>query len=445
MEINTKINSLIFKAYDVRGVYPQEINEKTAYLIGRAFVKFLKKTNPNIVVGQDNRFSSSILFKHLSKGIIDQGGNVIDIKLATTPMLYFANAYFKYHGGIEITASHNPVKYNGFKIVKENSFPVSSENGLLEIKKIIQENSFSEKPVKGKIQKKQIKKEYLEFNLKEFNLNNLKKFKIIVDPAKAVTEILILDVFKKTNIDYICLSVKHGLDPLKKENLRFLIDKIKKEKADLGVAFDGDGDRIIFVDEKGVPVSGDLITALIAESILIKNPRQKILYDIRSSNVVKEIIQKLNGIPVPSRTGHSLIKEQMRKENIIFGGELSGHYYHKDHFFSEAPFFVLFNILEILSKNNKTLSQTIKLFQKYFHSKEINFKVKDSDKVLKKIKEKYKKQKISKIDGLRVDFKDSWFLVRKSNTEPVIRLIVEAKTKKQMQLRIKSLTSLITK
>jgi phosphomannomutase len=452
MKINTRINSQIFKAYDIRGLYPQEINQETAYLIGRAFVKFLKKQRPVIVIGQDNRLSSSILFRYLAKGIIDQGGKVINIGLATTPMLYFATAFLKCDGGIEITASHNPAQYNGFKIVREKAIPVSGQTGLKEIEKIILINNFNKlKTVKKtKIVNRKIIKEYLEFNLKNFDLKKAESLKIIIDTANAVPGILVSCFLKKTNLKAVCLFLNlnglfpnHQPDPLKKENLKSLIKKIKEKKADLGIAFDGDGDRIIFVDEKGNQISGDLITALISQSILKEKPGQKILYDIRSSNAVKEKIKQLNGQPIISRIGHSLIKEKMRKQNIVFAGELSGHYYHKDHYFSEVPIFVLIKILEIISEEKKCFSQIIKSFQKYSHSGEINFKIENKEEQIKKLKKKFKTGQFLEIDGLRVDFKDWWFLVRPSNTEPVIRLVVEAKTKKLMLDKIKQIKLII--
>ena len=443
------VNSDIFKAYDIRGVYPDDLDEEIAYLIGRAFVKFLKKKKPRVVVGRDNRLSSPSLFKSLTKGIIDQGANVIDIGLSTTPMFYFSVAHFKFDAGINITASHNPAQYNGFKLVREKAIPISGESGIEEIKKIAIKGDFKEAE-KGKVLSKKVLKEYAEFNLKDFNLKAIKPLKIVIDTANAVPGIVIPEIFKKTNCKIYHLFSKldgsfpnHNPDPLIKENLKVIRQRVKAKKADLGVAFDGDGDRIFFIDEKGEVASGDLITALIARLILEKNPKEKIFYDIRSSNIVRETIKKRQGIPSAGRIGHSLIKEKMRKENIIFGGELSGHYFLKKHYFCEAPFFVLFKILEEISRSKKTFSELIKPYQKYFHSGEINFKLKDKKGVLETLEDKFKKGKISKVDGLRVDFPDWWFLVRPSNTEPVIRLVVEAKTKKLLRDKTHLLSNLL--
>ncbi len=445
-----KINSDIFKAYDIRGIYPEEINEDTAYLIGRAFVKFLRKKNPRIVIGQDNRLSSPALFKSLTKGIIDQGANVVDIGLSTTPMLYFSVAHFKYDGGIEISSSHNPAQYNGFKLVKEKAIPISGESGIKEIKDMALKGEFRAAE-RGKIIKREVLEDYISFNLKGINLSNgLKPLKIVIDTANGVAGILVSRLFKKVNHKIFHLYSEldgrfpnHPPDPLKKENLKTLCDAVKRKKADLGAAFDGDGDRIIFTNELGRIISGDLITALITRLILKEKPGEKILYDVRSSNIVKETIEENKGIPVIGRIGHSFIKEKMRNENIVFAGEFSGHYYHKNHYFFEYPIFILLKILEVISQNQKPLSQIIKPFRKYFHSGEINFKVKEKEKILKKIEEKFKSGKILKIDGLRIDFKNWWFLIRPSNTEPVIRLVVEAKTKKLMKGKVGEIKRII--
>ncbi len=444
-----KINPGIFKAYDIRGVYPDDLNEEIAYFIGRAFVKFLGKEKPKVVVGQDNRLSSASLFKSLIKGITDQGADVVNIGLSTTPMFYWACANFKFDGGINITASHNPSRYNGFKLIRERAIPISGESGIKEIKKLVIKRNFK-KEKKGKMLNKKVLKEYVRFNLEEFNLKAIKPLKIIIDTANTVSGIIIPEVFKKTNfkIDHLFSKLdgsfpNHNPDPLIKENLKVICQTIKTKKADLGVAFDGDGDRVFFIDEKGEVTPGDLVTALIAKLVLEKNPKEKILYDIRSSNIVGETIRERGGIPLVGRIGHSLMKERMRKEDIIFGGELSGHYYLKKHYFCEIPLFVLFKILEEISRTNKTISELIKPYKKYFHSGEINFKVKDKKKVLKTLEDKFREGKILKIDGLRVDFDNWWFLVRLSNTEPVIRLVVEAKTKKILRDKTHLLSNLL--
>lgn len=448
-----KINPSIFKAYDIRGVYPGEINETTAFFIGQAFVNFLqqlqKRKKLKIVVSRDNRLSSPALFKALIRGILEQGADVINIGLSTTPMFYFAVAHFKFDGGINITASHNPVQYNGFKLIREKAIPISEKSGIRNIKKLVLTGNF-ERRKKGKIISKKVLKEYIRFNLKDFNLKAMKPLKIVIDTANAVAGIVVPEIFKKINCKIYHLYSKldgsfpyHNPDPLIKENLKSLSKTVKIKKANLGVAFDGDGDRIIFIDEKGKVIPGDLITALLASLILKEKTKEKILYDIRSSNIVGEIIKNVGGKAIRGRIGHSFIKERMRKENIIFAGELSGHYYLKRHYFCEAPLFVLLKLIEEISRSRKAVSKIILPFKKYFHSGEINFKVKNKEKILKKLEKKFETGKVSKLDGLRVDFNNWWFLVRFSNTESVVRLVVEAKTKKILEQKIHLLSSFL--
>ena len=444
-----KINPQIFRAYDIRGIYPKELDERAAYLIGRAFVKFFKKPRLKIVVGRDNRLSSPSLFKALTKGIIDQGADVIDIGLSTTPMHYFTVAHFKFDGGVMITASHNPPQYNGFKFVREKAIPISEKTGLKEIKKLTtRPGNVITRP--GRVVKKEVLKEYIAFNLKDFNLKKIKPLKIVIDTANAVPGILVPKIFKKINCKIYYLFAKldgsfpnHLPSPHEEKNLKSLKKEVLRKKADLGIAFDGDGDRVIFVDEKGKMIPGDLITALLASLILKENPGEKVLCDVRSSNIVRDVVKEMGGIPVIGRIGHSFIKERMRRENIIFQGELNGHYYLRTHYFCEAPFFVIFKILEEISRNRKSISELVKPFQKYSHSGEINFKVKNKKKVFKTLEDKFRGGEILKIDGLRIDFPNWWFNVRPSHTEPLLRLVVEARTKKLMEQKIKEIKSII--
>ncbi len=490
MKINkSKTSSLdfIFKMYDVRGLYPKELNEETAYVIGRAFVKFLgsqaKRSGEKklkIVVGRDNRLSSVSLFKSLSRGIKDQGADVVDIGLSTSPMLYWSCANYKFDGGINITASHNPPEYNGFKFVRENATPISSETGLKTIQQLILEG-FDKEAKKGRLTKKEIIREYLKFNFKSFKIASFckakakrtqrdkslfathfvrerkeskaffeplkNKKKIVIDTANGVGGILIphlsvlncqiIHIFKKLDGSF----PNHHPDPLKEENLVSLKKEVLLKKADFGVAFDGDADRMIFVDEKGETVRGDLIIALLAKFFLKEQPGHKIIYDIRSSNVVPETIKESGGIPIFYKIGHSFIKEKMRKEQVFFAGELSGHYYLKEHYFFEAPLFILIKVLEILNSENKTFKEIIEPYKKYYYSGEINFEVKEKEKTIKKLEKKFNAGKKTKLDGLRVDFKDWWFLVRPSGTENLLRLVIEAKTKELLNKKKKELSS----
>jgi len=448
-----KINPYIFKAYDIRGVYPEEIDEEASYIIGRAYVQFLSKKKPKIVVGQDNRLSSPSLFNALTLGMIEQGADIVDIGLSTSPMLYWACAFFEFDGGINITASHNGAQYNGFKMEREKSIPISEKSGIKEIAKLAMEGKFK-KEARGEITRKEVLKDYVQFNLQGFDLKKIKPLEIVIDTANAVSGIVIPEIFQNANCQiYHIFSeldghfLNHQPDPLKKENIMVLSATVRERRADFGIGFDGDGDRVIFVDEKGDQVEGDMITALMAEIILKEKPGEKILYDIRSSNSVKETIEKEGGKALIERIGHSYIKERMRKENAIFGGELSGHYYHRDNFFCESPFFVIFKILERLSKTLEPFSEMTAPFKKYFSSGEINFKVKDKEKILKELEKNPpgggETGKILKMDGLRINFKDWWFLVRPSNTEPLLRLVIEGKSKELVEEKTHLLSDIL--
>lgn len=451
MKVN--INPSIFRAYDIRGIYPQDLNERGVFLIGQAFAKFLEKTEAKksgklkIAVGRDNRLSGPALRRHLIRGITSMGVDAVDLGLATTSMLYFAVARYRYDGGIIITASHNPKKYNGFKLVRENAIPISEESGLKEIQRLVRSRFQLIKP-KGTVVRKKILKDYAAFNLKGIDKNSLKHLKIVIDTANAVSGIVIPEIFKNLPCKISHLFKKsdgrfpnHQPNPLIEGNLKKLQAEVIFRKANLGVAFDGDGDRVIFIDEKGETVSGNLIAALIDTLILKRQPGEKILYDIRSSNIIKETIESEGGKPVIGRIGHSFIKEKMRKEQILFASEFSGHYYHQDHYFCEAPFFVLFKLLQAVSQ--KPLSQLIKPYQKYFHSGEINLEIADKKAAIGRLKKHYADGRLLTIDGLRIDYEDWWFLVRPSNTEPVLRLVIEAKTKTLLDKKKEELLTLL--
>ncbi|HOK35567.1 MAG TPA: phosphomannomutase/phosphoglucomutase [Candidatus Pacearchaeota archaeon] len=449
------MNPEIFKAYDIRGIYKKDFDTKTAFKIGQAFSEFLKnnkRTPLTIIVGRDNRLSSASLAKAVKNGLKLQGSNVIDIGLSSTPMFYFGVNFLKADGGIMITASHNPPEYNGFKLVREEAIPISGDTGIEEIKKMILLDNFKKRKP-GTESRKNILNEYIKFNLKFLDSQKVSSLKIVVDTANAVSSTLIPKIatkIKKIKFYHLFSDLdghfpNHNPDPLVKENLVYLQKEVLKRKADFGVGFDGDGDRVIFVDEKGKAISGDLITALMAKIILREKPGEKILYDVRSSKIVPEVIKENKGIPIPSRVGHSFVKATMRQENIIFGGELSGHYYFRENHFCETPFFVLFKIIEEISFQKQHFSKIIKPFQKYAYSGEINFEIEDKKGTIKKIEEHFRDKncKISRLDGTKIDFGDWWFLIRPSNTEPLLRLIVEAKDQKTLKEKIKEVEKII--
>lgn len=416
---------MIFKAYDIRGIYGEGLNEDIAYKIGRAFATYIGK---KIVVARDNRLSSESLFKALTRGINDQGSDVYDIGLSTSPMFYFAVSNLDCNGGVIITASHNPSEYNGFKMVRSDAMPLSGEDGINKIKKLVEQNNFVSAE-KGTIYKKDIISDYINsFERKKYNL------KVVVDTANSVSGLIVGEMLSGVQLFHINSELdgsfpNHEPDPLKEENVKDLKAKVLEYGADVGISFDGDGDRVFFIDENGEIITSDLIIALIA-----KNINKKILYDLRCSNVVKETAKEA----VMYRVGHSFIKQKMKDDDIFFGGEYSGHYYLKQGLsYYESPYFVIYKLFEVMQ--DKKLSELINPFKKYYHSGELNFKVEDKQLIIKEIEKKYSQGKITKIDGVRIDFDDWWFLLRGSNTEPILRLIVEAKTKELLDTKIKEI------
>jgi len=428
----------IFKAYDVRGIYPDELDEELAYKTGRAFITFLKVNK--VAVSQDMRKSSNSLKKELIRGITDQGADVIEVKgLCSTPRSYFACWFLKSKGSIMVTASHNPGKYNGFKFTREKAIPISGDTGIKDIEKLVLKNKFKDVKKKGKVVKKDITLDYKKHILKFIDVKKIKKLKVVIDAGNGMGGRDMELVLGKLPLKVVKLYFKpdgsfpnHEANPLKEENLKDIKKKVLSEKADFGIAIDGDADRVFFIDENSETIPADFITCLIAEEILKKN-KGKVLFDLRSSWVVKEVIEKNKGKAGMCRVGHAFIKEQMRREKAIFAGELSGHFYFKDNFYTDSAIIAALKVIQIISLKGKKLSSLVEPLKKYYASGEINSKVKDKKGKMKELAKKYSSGKISWLDGVRVDFKDWWFNVRASNTEPLLRLNLEAKTKKLME------------
>ena len=442
-----QLDESIFKAYDIRGKYPEQINEDLVYKIGRAYSTFLSKENPqkklNIVISSDMRLSSPCLKENLIKGIIDSGFNVIDIGLATTPTFYFAVAFYGYDGGLQVSASHNPKEFNGLKIVREKGFPVSGEGGIYEIRDIVKNESFIDvSSTKGEI----IKKEgVLEMEVKEeskgINLEKIKPFRIAIDAANSMGAVDIKEIFKSLPCEVIGMNFEldgtfpvHEADPLKEENMKFVQDKVLKDKADLGISIDGDADRYFFVDEKGETVPQSILRGLMAQIAIKENPGSTVCYDIRPGKITKDMIEEVGGKAVVTKVGHSLIKEKMIELDAIFGGESSGHFFYKFDFGTfEAPTTLIRKFLVYISEQNKPLSEIVKPYKKYFHSGEINTEVENKEGKMKEVAEKYSNGKISYLDGVTIEYPDYWFIVRPSNTESLLRFIIESTSKEKME------------
>lgn len=425
----------IFKAYDIRGIYGTELTDEIAYRFGRAFVTFLKCKI--VVVGYDMRDSSLKIESHLIRGITEQGASVVRIGLSTTPMLYFAAAKFGYDAGINVTASHNPSEYNGFKLVKAGGVPISGDSGIYEMRDLVENNKFSSAAAKGKVtERDDILDAYIQNILSFVDVKKLGKFNMVVDTANGMAGLVVPELFPRLDCEFEHMFPEldgtfpnHEANPLKHETLRWLQAEVKSKKADLGVAFDGDSDRIGFVDEKGCIVPFDLLTALIASELLKSSRGAKVLYDLRSSRAVPEAIKAAGGIAVETKVGHSFIKAQMRKERAIFAGEVSGHYYLGSNFYIESPYIVMLLLLKLMTESKKPLSELIKPLQRYYGTGELNFKVEEKEKAMENVKAAFPDAKrVYELDGLSVVYDGWWLNLRPSNTEPLLRLNLEAKT-----------------
>ena len=437
----------IFKAYDVRGLYPTEINREIAYKIGFATATYLGVTQ--IVVGHDMRLSADDLVSGLTAGITDAGVDVVDIGLCCTPAVYFTVGYYNYPAGIMTTASHNPAQYNGFKFCRENAIPMSYETGIGDIHALVEKGHFIPKPHRGRVITKDIWQDYRIY-CRSF-IKDFKPFKIVVDAGNGMGGLVVPLLFKDTPLTIIPLYFEldgsfphHDANPLKEENMIDLIRAVKANGADCGIAFDGDADRVAFVDEQGHMVSGDMLSLLITEGILKKAP-EAIIYDVRSSKIVPEMIRTWGGRPIESRVGHSFIKMTMRQEKAAFGGELSGHYYFRENFCCDSGDLAMIFALNTLSQRNQPLSQAIKPFQKYYPTGEINFEVADKQKSMNAIARVFHDaDTIYYLDGISVKYPDFWFNVRPSNTEPVLRVNLEAVSADKRELYLKKVKEVLT-
>lgn len=453
-------NPSIFKAYDIRGIYKKDLDEKTAYDLGLAYIELRKKDLKNkkqikklkIVVSSDMRLSSPSLKKHLINGLLDAGADVIDIGMNATPTFYFAVAKYKYDGGIMVSASHNPKEWNGFKLTRERAIPISGNSGIEFLKEKILNSKLERADKKGLlIKKKNVLQDQIKHDLKHVKIKKIKPFKIVADPANAVGSLFINELFKYLPGKLIKINFKldgnfpaHEADPLKEENLKEIKKEVLKQKADLGITTDGDGDRIFFIDNKGELIDQTIIRGLLAKLFLQEKPKSKIGFDVRPGKITEDLILENKGKPVKTRVGHSLIKEQMLKENIYFSGESSGHFFLNMAIGCfEIPNIVILKLLEEFSNKQEYISEQIKKYKKYFHSGEINKEVKNKERIFKSLEKKYKKGKINKLDGLSVVFNDFWFNIRASNTENKMRLNLEAINKKVMEERKKEIIKII--
>ena len=430
----------VFKAYDVRGIYPAEIDEDGAYAIGRAYVEEFQPRR--IAIGRDMRVSGPQMVAALTEGATDGGAEVLDIGQIGTEMLYFAVGSLELEGGITCTASHNPKEYTGFKIVRAGALPVGGDSGLAEVRDRALKG-FGEVVRKGSVEKKDIWPAFLERVLSFIDPGTVKPLRVVVDAANGMGGRMLEPALERLpQIDAVRCYFEpdgsfpnHEPNPLLPENREFIVAKVKEEKANLGIAFDGDADRCFFVDEMGEFVPGDFVTALFAETFLAKEPGAKIIYDVRASWAVPHTIEQAGGTALMNRVGHAFIKHRMRESGAVFGGEVSGHYYFRDFSRADSGIIPSLLMLEYLSKTGKPLSEILRPYREhYFITGELNTRVSDVAAKLEALEKHFSAQgKVTHLDGLSVDASDWHFNVRPSNTEPLLRLNLEALSSELME------------
>jgi len=453
------INPEIFKAYDIRGIYGQDFDNDLAYSLGFAFVE-LRRSDADynsekklrLAIASDMRLSSPALKDNLIRGLLDAGADVVDLGLAATPTFYFAIGKYNYDGGIMVSASHNPKEWNGFKVVRAKGIPVSGETGLMMLKEKVLTNHFLPAPEKGVLSENlNALQDELIYTWSLINKNSLKNFKLVVDTASGMGAVYLEKLLKDLPGKHITLNFPldgtfpaHEADPLKEENLQELQKAVLANQADLGISTDGDGDRVFFVDNQGKIINQAIVRGLLAQAFLKDKPGAKIGYDVRPGKITTDLILANGGQPIITRVGHSLIKEQMLKEDIYFAGESSGHFYFNSPLGCfEFPSLMILKLLAIFSTTDDTISSQVAQYNKYFLSGEINRTVADKEAVIASLEKKYFDGNLNKLDGLTVTYPDFWFNVRGSNTEAKIRLNLEAVTKELMEEKTKEVLNLI--
>ena len=439
----------VFKAYDVRGIYPLELDEEGAYAVGRAYVEQFEPRR--IAVGRDMRLSSPSIAAAVIEGARDGGADVVDIGLAATEMVYFAVGSLGLDGGIAVTASHNPKEYTGMKIVRRGALPVGGESGLLDVRDRAL-RGFGEPTRRGEIGEHDIYPAYVERVLSFVDVSAVRPLRVVVDAANGMAGAMLPPVLERLPIETVRCYFEpdgsfpnHQPNPLLPENREFIVRKTLEEGADFGVAFDGDADRCFFVDDAGEFVPGDFVTALLAESILAKEPGAKIIYDVRASWAVPETIEAAGGIPLVNRVGHAFIKLRMRKEAAAFGGEVSGHYYFRDFCQADSGVVPFLLMLELVSRKGQKLSEILRPYrERYFLTGEINTRVTDVALKLQELTEQFGREgDVSNLDGVSIEAADWHLNVRPSNTEPLLRLNLEARSQELMERKRDEVLALI--
>jgi phosphomannomutase len=445
----------IFKAYDIRGVYPEQINKGAIYKIGRAFGIFVKqfyqKEQPVIAISRDIRKSSEGLCQELAKGLAEEGCQVIDIGLSTTPLNYFANWHLKADGSAMVTASHNPKKYNGIKFSLKGVRALAEVDGVVKTRELVK--TLSSPPsgrTKGETKKINLLNEYIDFLKLQTQGINLSKFKIAVDCGNGMVGPIFEKLAKELRFQYKGLYMEpdgefpnHEPNPLDASAIKGIQELIQKQDFDLGVLFDGDGDRFMALDGEGRLIKNDFLIGLFAKHYLPIMENKKVPCDARISRGAREAIKGWGGEVIKSKVGYPNLRTIMREEKAFFGGELSGHYFWQDFSYAESALLSFVRLLAILKKEKSAIHKLVAPMQKYFNTGEINFQVENSENKIKQIEERFSDGEIFHIDGVTVEYPNWWFNVRASNTEPLLRLLVEAKTRELLEEKVEELRGII--
>ncbi|HEX2052336.1 MAG TPA: phosphomannomutase/phosphoglucomutase [Actinomycetota bacterium] len=439
--------SPIFKAYDVRGVYPDQLDESVVRRIGAAFVHVMRASS--IVVGRDMRISSEPLAAAFIEGAITQGADVVDVGLVSTDALYFASGELNMPGAM-LTASHNPGRYNGIKMCRQKAAPVGEDTGLKDILRFA-EDGLEPAPKDGTLTEQDILSRFVDHCLGVVDTSKMRPLKVAVDTANGMGGLVVPAVFDRLPVEVIPLYFEldgtfpnHPADPIQPDNLKDLIAAIRENDADLGLAFDGDADRVFLVDEKGGPASGSLVTALVAGEVLEAEPGAAIVHNLICSRVVPEVIKERGGVAVRTRVGHSFIKQVMAETGAAFGGEHSGHYYFRENFRADSGILCALYVLMALSKQDGQMSDVLAPLRRYWNSGEVNSVVSDQRVALERLAESNPDGSHDWTDGLTIEYPDWWFNARGSNTEPLLRLNVEARDAQFGQARTKELLEIIS-
>jgi phosphomannomutase len=445
------VDASIFKAYDIRGIYPHQLNGEVARRVGRAFVDYLG--TGRIAVGRDVRASSPEIAGAFVRGARSQGAQVTDIGVVGTDMLYYYVASRDLDGGAIITASHNPKEWNGIKMVRRGALALSGDAGIKEIREAVLAGRFADEPAAAGAEPKHetVADDYARHCLSFIDASHVPRIKVVLDPGNGMGAVGAAAIFGRLPLDLAKMYFEldgsfpnHPPDPLEEANRRPIIERVLAEQADLGIAWDGDADRCFFIDDTGRFVPGDFVTALVGEAFCRKNPGARIIYDVRASRAVNDRVAAAGGQALMHRVGHAFIKKRMRDENAVFGGEVSGHYYFRDNWYADNGMIPALIVLELLGLQGRKLSEILEPLRRRYHiSGEINSTVRDVQRALALIEERYKDGRIHKLDGISVDYDDWHFNVRPSNTEPLLRLNLEAYAREAMEARRDEVLALI--